>query len=341
MKTSRFLLLFLCALVSLPLAGCGGGSEDVPADAVAVVDGQEIARSDYNALIDQARTSYKNQKREFPAAGTQEFKTLQNQAVQFLVQREQFEQEADALDVKVTDKQVEDRLAQIQKQYFGGDKAKYEKQLKDQGLSDAQVRKDIRAQIVSEKIFESVTKGVKVSDAQVEAYYAKNKAQYSQPESREVRHILVKTKAKADALYAQLQAGGDFAALAKANSEDTGSKENGGKLTISRGQTVAPFDKVAFELKLNEISKPVKTEFGYHVIQALGPVKPAKVTPLKDVKAAIEQQLVQAKKNEKMTAWVDDLKKDYKDKITYAIGFTPPPTATAGTSTAATTSGDE
>ena len=341
MKTSRFLLLLLCALTfsAALLAGCGGGgSDDVPSDAVAVVDGEEIARSDYNALITQAKTSYKNQKREFPAAGSQEFKTLQNQAVQFLVQREQFEQQAEDLDVKITDKQVSDRLAQIQKQYFGGDKKKYEKQLKDQGLTDAQVRNDIRAQIISEKIFESVTRDVKVTDKEIADYYAKNKAQYSQPESREVRHILVKTKAKADALYQQLKGGADFAALAKANSDDTGSKDNGGKLTISKGQTVAPFDKAAFELKVNEISQPVKTEFGYHVIQALGPVKPAVVTPLKDVKAAIKQQLLQAQKNEKMTKWVDDLKKEYDDKISYAIGFTPPPT---GTSTAETTNPDE
>jgi parvulin-like peptidyl-prolyl isomerase len=333
MKTSRFLLLSLCALVAVVLAGCGGGSDDVPADAVAVVDGQEIARADYNQLIEQARTSYKNQKRDFPAAGSQEFKVLQNQAVQFLVQREQFEQEAEGMDVNVTDKDVQARLSQIQKQYFGGDEKKYEKQLADQGLTDAQVRKDIRAQIVSEKIFENVTRDVKVTDADIEAYYAKNKAQYSQPESRDVRHILVKTKAKADQLYAELKNGGNFAALAKANSEDTGSKENGGKLTISRGQTVAPFDKKAFELKVNEISTPVKTEFGYHIIQALGPVKAAKVTPLKEVKEAIRQQLLQSKKNEKMTKWVDDLKKDYEDKITYALGFTPPPTGSTATAT--------
>ena len=147
------------------------------------------------------------------------------------------------------------------------------------------MRDDIRAQIVSEKIFEEVTKNVEVTDAQIAEYYAKNKAQYSQPESREVRHILVKTRAKADAIYNQLKAGGDFAALAKKNSEDTGSKTNGGKLTISKGQTVAPFDKTAFVLKTNEISKPVKTEFGFHVIQPIGDVKPAKTTPLKDVQA--------------------------------------------------------
>ncbi len=333
MKISRLAIL-LCALVSFALAGCGGGSsDDVPPDAVAVVDGQEVAKSDYENLIAQAKKSYTNQKRVFPKAGSQEFQTLKNQAVQFLVQREQFEQEAESLDVNVTDKQVNARLAQIQKQYFGGDKKKYEKQLKEQGLSDTQVRNDIRAQVISEQIFAKVTKDVKVTDKQIEDYYNKNKAQYSQPESRDVRHILVKNKAKANDIYNQLKAGGDFAALAKKFSEDTGSKANGGKLTISKGQTVAPFDKEAFRLKKNAISQPVKTEFGYHIIQPLGDTKPAKVTPLKDVKESIKQQLAQTKKNESMTKWVDDLKKDYEDKISYAVGFSPPPGATGTTTT--------
>ena len=330
MKISRLVLL-LCALVSVALAGCGGASKDVPANAVAVVDGQEIARSDYEALITQAKKSYKNQKRDFPAAGSQEFQTLRNQAVQFLVQREQFAQEAADLDVEVTDEQIDARLKQILKQYFSGDQKKYEAQLKEQGITEKQVRNDIRAQIISEKIFAQVTGDVKVADGNVEEYYEKNKAQYSQPESREVRHILVKTKAKADDLYAQLQDGADFAALAKANSEDTGSKANGGKLTISKGQTVAPFDKTAFELKTNDISKPVKTEFGFHIIQPLGETKPAKVTPLAEVKTSIKQQLEQTKKNEAMTKWVDDLKKDYEDKVSYATGFTPPPDAKSTT----------
>ena len=163
MKISRLVIL-LCALASIGLAGCGGGDKDVPSDAVAVVDGQEIAKSDYEALIAQAKKSYKNQKRDFPAAGSQEFQTLRNQAVQFLVQREQFEQKAEDLDVEVTDKQVDARLAQIQKQYFGGDKKKFDKQLKEQGITEKQVRNDIRAQIVSEKIFAQVTRDVTVSD---------------------------------------------------------------------------------------------------------------------------------------------------------------------------------
>src|SRR6188508_1575655 len=135
------LRLLILLLLLVTLAGCGGGSDEVPADAVAVVDGTEIKRSDYDQIVAQAKKSYKNQKREFPKAGSQEFQTLKNQVVQFLVQREQFEQQAEALDVEITEKQVDARLAQIQKQYFGGDKKKFEKQLKDQGLTEAQVRK--------------------------------------------------------------------------------------------------------------------------------------------------------------------------------------------------------
>ena len=339
MKIHSRSLLLLCALVSLALAiaGCGGGGDDeVPSNAVAVVDGDEVARSDYQALIDQAKKSYATQQREFPKAGSQDFQTLKNQAVQFLVQREQFEQEAEELDIEVTDKQVADRLEQIKKQYFGGDQKKYEKQLAEQGLSDAQVRNDVRAQLIQEKIFQSVTKDVKVTDKQIEDYYGKNKAQYSQPASREVRHILVKTKAQAEDLKAQLDAGASFAALAKQHSTDTGSKANGGKLTISKGQTVAPFDATAFALKKNDVSPPVKTEFGFHIIQALSDVKDAKVTPLKDVKDSIRQQLLQTEKNEKMTEWVDELTKDYEDKVSYAVGFNPPPKPT-GTSTSTTT----
>jgi parvulin-like peptidyl-prolyl isomerase len=334
MTTSRFSLLFTLLLL-LVAAGCGGGSDEVPTSAIAVVDGEAVPKTDYDAVIAQAKTTYKSSQRDFPKAGSQEFRTLKAQVVQFLVQREQFEQEADALDINVTDKQVDARFKQILKQYFGGDMKKFNSQLKAQGLKEAQVRKDLRSQIISEKIFAKVTKDVKVTDKQIEDFYNKNKAQYSQPESRDVRHILVKTKKQADSLYAQLKGGADFATLAKKFSQDTGSKANGGKLTISKGQTVAPFDKVAFELKKNAISQPVKTEFGYHIIQPLSETKAAKVTPLKEVKESIRQQLAQTKKNEAMTKWVDDLKKDYKDKISYAVGFSPPPGATGTTSTSA------
>ena len=334
MTISRFALL-PALFLALFLAACGGsGGDDVPENAVAVVDGREIPRTEFDSLINQAKKSYATQKRDFPAAGSAEYQTLRNQAVAHLVQKVELEKAAEDMDINVTDEDVEKRLEQIKKQYYGGDQKKLDKQLKDQNLTMAQVREDIRGQIVSERIFKAVTKDVKVTDADVEKFYEENKAQYEQAESRDVRHILVKTKAQADSIRSQLTPNGsNFAALARKHTQDTGSKSTGGKLTISRGQTVTAFDQVAFSLDTNEISAPVKTEFGFHIIQPVSAIKKATTTPLKQVEGQIRQNLLQTKKNEKMTVWIEDLKADYEDKVAYAVGFTPPPAATGTTGT--------
>jgi foldase protein PrsA len=329
----RLPLLFI-VLVALVAAGCGGGgTKDVPQNAVAVVGDVEIPKASFDQLMDQAKRSYTQQKRPFPKTGTPEYANLRSQAMKFLVQRAEFAQEAPDLDVKIDDKKVDERLAQIKKQYFNGDAKKYKAQLAQQHLTEEQVRDDIRASLTSEEIFKAVTDDVKIDDAAIATYYNSHKDQYGQPESRDVRHILVKTKAQADKIYAQLKAGGDFAALAKKNSIDPGSKSQGGKLTISKGQTVAPFDQTAFLLEKNQISRPVKTQYGYHIIQPISDVKAAKTTPLKDVKEAIRQQLLQERKNDAMQKWLKDLDKDYEKKISYQVGYAPPKTATTPSTT--------
>jgi parvulin-like peptidyl-prolyl isomerase len=328
MRTLRFLAPL--ALVVVLVAACGGGgSTKVPAGAVAVVGKDKVERTEFEGLITQAKRTYKSQKRTFPKAGSAEYQALQTQAVEFLVQRQEFAQRAKDLGIDVSDKQVDDRLAQIKKQYFGSSEKKYLAQLKAQGLTDAEVHDDIRSQLISEAIFNKVTKGVKANDADIKTYYDAHKSQYGQPESRDVRHILVKSKSQAQSIYEHLRGdkGSDFAAYAKKFSQDPGSKNQGGKLTITKGQTVPAFDQAAFTLPTKAISTPIKTQFGYHIIQPLSDVRPAKTTPLKDVKASIEQQLLQQKKNEAMTKWVDETKKSYcnGNKVRYAPGFTPSP----------------
>src|SRR5215211_3486504 len=205
---------FLVAALAAVLAGCGGGGGgNVPGDAVAKVGDQTITQQQFDQLIDQARRSYKTQKRPFPKAGSEEYQALKNQAVQYLVQRVEFAQEADDLGIKVTDKDISDRLKQIKKQYFGGSETRYKKQLKDQGLTDAQVKADVKAQLISEKIFKNVTDDVKVTDAKIKKYYDEHQSQYGVPEQREVAHILVKKKELADKLYDQIKNGADFSKL--------------------------------------------------------------------------------------------------------------------------------
>ena len=97
--------------------------------------------------------------------------------------------------IKITDKQVEARLTTIKKQYFGGSETKYQAQLKQQHLTDAQVRDDIRSQLIYEALVTKITKGVKVTDSDVHDYYLAHPQLYSKPQTRDVRHILVKNEA--------------------------------------------------------------------------------------------------------------------------------------------------
>jgi parvulin-like peptidyl-prolyl isomerase len=335
---TRIPSLFLVALAALTLVACGGGDdENVPSDAVAIVAGEPIAKTDFDALMRRAEAGAKAQGRKFPTAGSAEYAQLKRQALEILTQREEYEQEAEDLGIEVKDSDVDKRLEQLKKQYFAGNDKRYQAQLKESGLVEADLRADIRSQLVAEKIYNDVTKDVKVTDKDIAQYYNSHKQQYTQPETRVIRHILVGEKQKplADRLYDQLKAKPSlFPSLAKQYSKDPGSKSQGGRLTIVRGQTVAPFDQTAFLMHVGQISRPVKTQYGYHVIQAVGEIKPAKTTPLNDVRNAIRQQLLQTKKNDSMNKWVQETKKEYQDKIRYQVGFAPPKTTTGSATTA-------
>ena len=337
MRLLRFVPLFaLLAVVGLLAAGCGGSStKSVGADSVAVVGNDNITKAQFTLLMNGTKSAYLARKTAFPKPGTSQYKALQDQTMKYLVQQSELQQKAKGLGIVVTSKDVQARIKQIKKQYFSNNEAKYQQQLKAQGLTEALLALNLQGQILSEKIYAKVTGGVKVTDADIKTYYDAHQSTYAKAASRDVRHILVNNKKLADSIEAQLKAGGDFAKLAKKYSKDPGSAAQGGKLTISKGQTVAPFDKVAFALKTNELSAPVHTTYGWHVIQALSAVRPATQQPLKDVKAAISTQLLQTKKTDLINKWVDDVNKEYAKQIAYQTGYTP--LATATTTTAPTT----
>jgi foldase protein PrsA len=345
MKYRIFSLIGLALAAAVLAAGCGSDNKSVSANDVAVVGDRTISKQQFDALMQQACNSYESQKRQCPKPGTAEYAALRKQAMQFLVQRAEFDQKAEELGLKISDADVDKQLLRIKVQYWGDKKKgtcdaaceqKYQNQIKKQGLTDEQVRDDVRASVVQNKIYQKVTSGVTVSDQDISDYYKKNKQQYVQPESRDVRHILVKKKALADRLYQELQNGGNFAALAKRWSQDPSSKDSGGKLTVSKGRQVPEFDKSAFALKVNEISHPVKTQYGWHVIQALTAIKKASTTPLSQVQSAIRQQLVGQKKQEAMNKWVTDTTKGFEKKTTYQIGYAPPADTTGSTGSSTT-----
>ena len=155
-----------------------------------------------------------------------------------------------------------------------------------------------------------------------------------------MRHILVNRKAKADELEAQLKNGGDFAALAKKYSTDTGSAVEGRQARRSRRARRSPtFDKVAFTLKTNELSTPVQTQYGWHIIQALGAGEArdrrsrSRRSRSDPAEAAADEE-----DRRRSTKWVDGVKKDYEKKVELRRRATRRPTTTATAATTTTTS---
>jgi parvulin-like peptidyl-prolyl isomerase len=339
MRLLRFLPIALISALVLVAAGCGGGgSAKVPSDSVAKVGSDTITKAQFNFLLNGAKRSYKARKTAFPKPGTTQYKQLEDQAMSYLVQQDELEQEAKKLGITITDKDVATRLKQLKQQYFQGSEKAYQAALKQQGLTEPALKQDLHAQILSEKLYNKITAKTKVTSADIKNYYDENKAQYGTQASRDVRHILVNNKSLADKLESQLKSGASFATLAKKYSKDPGSAKLGGKLTITRGQTVAEFDKTAFSLKTNAISPPVHTQYGWHIIQALSPVKPATTTPLSKVKTQIQTQLLQTKKTDAMTKWLAGVKKQYAKSVHYQVGYAPESTTT-GTASLPTTTG--
>jgi foldase protein PrsA len=333
-RTARPLVAALAGLAAFAAlsAGCGGGGS-LGSGIVASVNGEEITQARLDEVIAQAKGRLEAQGQKIPAAGSAEYQAFQQNALQYLVQRIEYRQKAEELNVSVTEKQVDDYLERLKKQFFGGSDKRYQAALDKQAISEADVREEVRATLLSEAVFEKVASRATVTEKEIQQYYNANPQQYQKQSSRPVRHILVKSKPLADQIYTKLKAGTAFAPLAKKYSTDTGSKDIGGKYTAVKGQSVPQFDKVAFELSDKEISKPVKTRYGWHVIQALGPATKASSTPLAKVKDTIRETLVSQKKSEVVGTWLEGLKKEYAAKIEYAPGFAPPTAETTPTET--------
>jgi foldase protein PrsA len=329
----KLLPLLLLALIALPAAACGSSNEakTVPPGAVAIVGDRPIEKADLDRLIAQAKANYEAQKQDFPEVGTPDYQSLRGSLLRGLVQHAQWEQAGAAMGVKVSDQEVDTKLTALKQQYFKGDEEKFKSALDEQGLTEESLRDQVRAKLLSDKLYQAILDNVKVTDADIKAYYDSHKAQFLQPESREVQHILVKNKALADDIYAKLTNGADFTALAKKYSQDPGSKDKGGKLTAYKGKTVKPFDKFVFSAKVGELSHPVKTSFGWHVIKVLSGTKPAAPQPLADARDTISSTLLKQKQDQALKDWVKDAEAKYP--VTYATGYAPPPTTTTATST--------
>ncbi|NRK74193.1 foldase, partial [Salmonella enterica subsp. enterica serovar Typhi] len=153
---------------------------------------------------------------------------------------------------------------------------------------------------------------IEITDDEIKTYFEDNKESLDTPEQVEASHILVEDEETAKEVKKKLDEGGDFAELAKEYSTDTQTKESGGELGyFSSGQMVEEFDKAAFAMDVDEISDPVKTDYGYHIIKVTGKQE-AKEATLEESKDQIKETLLDQKVQEQASTWLSEATAKYK-----------------------------
>ena len=321
MKRVVLVMAAVALLVPLAAAGCGN---KLPTGAVATVGDGVVTQQQFDEIVNISQKQAANQPspQAFPSPGTQQYSYFAAQVVNMLVNQELMKQQATKLGVSVTDKELNDRIKQFDQQ-FGGT-TKFQQYLDKQGMTMAFARTLIQNQLLTQKIYQKVTSSTPVTDAQMQAYWKQHSSAFQQKATRTVRHVLVKTKAEAEKVRALLLANSSDAnwkKVAKQYSTDPGTKATGGSLgPISQGMMVAPFDKAAFSLKKGVISVPVKTQYGWHILEVTA-ITPGKSVAFAQAKAQIKQML-QAQSQQ--TSWTNWLKKVTKEaNIRYAAGFNP------------------
>ena len=226
-----------------------------------------------------------------------------DKALQTLIEKELIQQEGNKAGLSVTDAEVDAEINNI-RQTFQTDE-EFAQALLYYGTTLDQMKDDFGVQILLKKLLQPQ---VTVSDDEVKQYYDDNLETLKTPETIKVAHILVKTKAEADAVLTELKNGKDFAAVAAAKSIDTATKDLGGEMEVfAKGTVDETFETAAFALANGKLSEVVETSAGFHVIKLLERNKPSTPT-LEEKKVEIHEQLNSQKLNDLSATWLEQKK---------------------------------
>lgn len=355
-KSSLRLALALSAFFVLPItiAACGGSddSTDVPSNAVAVIDGTPITKTQFDHFLELAargaasggavvpdppsytkciaalrRQSRPSKGQSGPSDATlrarckQQDETLRRDAMTAMIQERWLAGEAKTLGVVVTDAQVDRQLAEAKRQSFPTDK-EWKRFLSETGMSEDDARDRIRAQLVLQRVTEKIQdSAAPVTDQQVADYFRRNREQFALPERRDLELILTRDEAKANEAKAAIEGGTSWAAAAKKYSNDPASSANGGKLLgVAKGQQDRALDQAAFEAEKGVIVGPVKGQFGWYLVRVTK-VSPPKQDTLDESKAQIKQQLTQQAQQQKVSTFAADFQKRWKADTVCRTGY--------------------
>lgn len=294
-------------------------SIEIPAT-VAVVNGAKISKSELQAAFDNAvkMSGMDASKLSDDQKLAGYHKLLDDLITEKLLK-------AKAAAIKVTDSDVDAEIAKVKKNFPTEDA--FKEQLKQANLDEAKLREQMKAGLAQTKWIKSqIEDKVKVTDADAEAFYKQNMKEFEQPDQVKASHILItvpkdaspedikKKEAAAQAAYDRVKKGEDFAKVANELTEDPSGKGKGGDLGLfQKGAMVPEFDAKVFSMKVGDISEPVKTQFGYHVIK-LTDKKPARTMPFTEVKEQLTGYLKNQKQQVAVQEVISGLRKDAKIK---------------------------
>ena len=349
----RIAVLIATALTgAVAVAGCGG----VPSNGVAKVGDVTITKSQFNHWLNAAakqqaqaqpgaasaavpdppnftRCIAEKQRQPLPSGAQkppvaqlkaqckQQYDGLKQQTMQFLISAEWLQQEAAKRGVKATPAQVRTTFEQQKKQAFPKE-ADYQTFLQRSGRTEQDLLFQVKLSVLTNQLQAKVVQGkANVSQAQIAAYYAKNRQRFAQPESRDLLVVLTKTQAKAQQALTQLQQHKAWKDVVKKFSIDTASKAQGGKLPgVTKGTQEKAFDTAIFSAKQGQLKGPVKTQFGYYVFQVTK-ITPASQQSLAQASDTIRNLLKSQAQQKALNDFVKDFQKSYRDKTDCAKGF--------------------
>jgi foldase protein PrsA len=253
--------------------------------AVAKVDGAAISQDElYDVMVEQ-----------YGAA-----------TVEQLISDKIVDSEAKKEKVTITDEELNEEVDKLKESYGGEDV--FNQMLESNNTTVDVLKEDLKNYLTIRKLLEPQ---IEITDEELQTYFEENKDSFGEAEQVKASHILVADEATANEIKQKLADGADFAELAKEYSTDEGTKENGGELGFfAKGTMVTEFDDVAFTLPVNEISDPVKTDYGYHIIK-VEEKKEAKEANFDDSKAEIKETLIEQKLETEYSTWLEEKQQDY------------------------------
>ncbi|HHT47513.1 MAG TPA: foldase [Firmicutes bacterium] len=276
-----FIVLVSAAAVLLFYYGNNNNSE-----VLATVNGEEITR---NELYDAMFTN-----------GGKEI-------LERLITNRLILQEAKKLKISVSEEDIDTEIGKVIKENFYGAEDYFYQALEQYGITEDALRDDLKIELLLRKI---VRDQITVTEEDTREYFIENQYLFNTPEQVEARHILVETRDEAEEIIQLLDEGQNFSELAKEHSIDTVSAQQGGNLGFfQRGEMVAEFEEVAFNLAVGSRSGPVETTHGFHIIEVLNRREAHEAT-FDEVKEAAEEKLLEKLVYEKMEEQINRLREE-------------------------------